>query len=177
MGYQSLDANGNVIEVNQAWQSVLDYSKEEVLGRSFVDFLHPDQRDYFKAEPDSNTFRIVVQGGSSAAGYPLYYGGSFSRMLEQRLLQSFPGKPIEVINTAMAAVNSYTLLDLADEIIEQRPDLVLIYAGHNEYYGSLGVGSAESLGRFPGMVNLYLELQHLRVVRYEMMHQHQTGFQ
>ena len=29
----------------------------------------------------------------------------------------------------------------------QEPDAVLIYAGHNEYYGALGVGSTESLGR------------------------------
>ena len=86
-------------------------------------------------------------------------------MLEQRLLQSFPGKNIEIINTAMAAVNSYTLRDLADEIIAQDPDLVLIYAGHNEYYGSLGVGSAESLGRFVGVVNAYLKLQDFCVVQ------------
>lgn len=123
------------------------------------------QKDFFKAVKDPDTFRIFVQGGSSAAGYPLYYGGSFSRMLEQRLLQTFPGKNIEVINTAMAAVNSYTLRDLADEIIAQDPDLVLIYAGHNEYYGSLGVGSAESLGRFVGVVNAYLKLQDFRVVQ------------
>lgn len=123
------------------------------------------QNDYFKADKDTNTYRIFVQGGSSAAGYPLYYGGSFSRMLEQRLLQTFPGRNIEVINTAMAAVNSYTLLDFVDEIIDQDPDLILIYAGHNEYYGSLGVGSAESLGRFRPVISLYLRLQHFRIVQ------------
>ena len=121
--------------------------------------------DYFKVEKDTNTFRIFVQGGSTAAGYPLYYGGSFSRMLEQRLLQTFPGRNIEVINTAMAAVNSYTLLDFADEIIEREPDLILIYAGHNEYYGSLGVGSTESLGSFRPVINLYLRWQHLRLMQ------------
>ena len=143
------------------------YQNPEVARRYFKtqQQVPGSQRDYFKAEKDSNTFRIVVQGGSSAAGYPLYYGGSFSRMLEQRLLQSFPGKNIEVINTAMAAVNSYTLRDLVPEIIEQEPDLVLIYAGHNEYYGSLGVGSSESLGRFVGVVNMYLSLQNFRVVQ------------
>src|SRR5690606_14987121 len=62
-------------------------------------------------------------------------------------------------------VNSYTLLDLADEIITQQPDAVLIYAGHNEYYGALGVGSTESLGRFRGFVNAYLRLRHFRIVQ------------
>ena len=63
--------------------------------------------DVFLARKDSQTVRIVVQGGSSAAGYPYYYGGSFSRMLEQRLQQIWPERRVEVINTAVAAVNSY----------------------------------------------------------------------
>ena len=58
--------------------------------------------------------------------------------LEERLQATFPGREIEVINTALTAVNSYTLLDQADEIAGQRPDAVLIYTGHNEYYGALG---------------------------------------
>jgi len=121
--------------------------------------------DVFKAEKDSTTFRIFVQGGSSAAGYPYYYGGSFSRMLEQRLQQTFPDRTIEIVNTALAAVNSYTLLDFSEEILAQQPDAVLIYAGHNEYYGALGVGSAESLGRYRGFVNLYLRLRTLRTLQ------------
>ncbi|NNE45566.1 MAG: tetratricopeptide repeat protein [Rhodothermales bacterium] len=121
--------------------------------------------DSFRAVKDSNTFRIFVQGGSTAAGFPFYFSGSFPDMLEQRLLQSFPGRNIEVVNTAMAAVGSYTLADLADEIIAEEPDLVLIYAGHNEYYGALGVGSSESLGRSPVVVRAYLKLQNLRLVQ------------
>ncbi len=39
LGYQSLDADGNLIEVNQAWLSLLGYEKEEVIGRLFADFL------------------------------------------------------------------------------------------------------------------------------------------
>lgn len=121
--------------------------------------------DVFRVHPDSGTVRLFVQGGSSAAGYPYYFGGSFSRMLEQRLRQTFPDRPVEVVNTALAAVNTYTLLDFADEIIAAHPDAVLIYAGHNEFYGALGVGSAESLGRMRGLVNLYLRLRPLRLMQ------------
>lgn len=121
--------------------------------------------DAFLAEKAPDTYRVFVQGGSSAAGYPYYYGGSPSRMLQQRLQQTFPGRRIEVINTAMAAVNSYTLLDFAPEIIEQEPDAVLIYAGHNEFYGALGVGSAESLGQSRFVVRSYLALQRFRTVQ------------
>jgi tetratricopeptide (TPR) repeat protein len=86
-------------------------------------------------------------------------------MLEQRLQQTFPDRTIEVVNTAMAAINSYTLLDFADEVLAEQPDAVLIYTGHNEYYGALGVGSSESLGMLRPLVRVYLRLQHLRTVQ------------
>jgi Tfp pilus assembly protein PilF len=84
-------------------------------------------------------------------------------MLGDRLEATFPDREIEVISTAMAAVNSYTLLDFVDEIIEIEPDAVLIYAGHNEYLGIMGVGSALSPARFRGAARLNLALRKLRI--------------
>jgi lysophospholipase L1-like esterase len=97
---------------------------------------------YFSKQKPLDSFRIVIQGGSTAAGFPYGRWASLQGMLEQRFKRLYPNKNIEIINTAMAAVNSYTLLDFVDEIIAQQPDLVLIYAGHNEYLGIMGVGSA-----------------------------------
>lgn len=97
---------------------------------------------YFSKQKPKDSFRIVIQGGSTAAGFPYGRWASLQGMLEQRFKRLYPEKNIEIINTAMAAVNSYTLLDFVDEIIAQQPDLVLIYAGHNEYLGIMGVGSA-----------------------------------
>lgn len=48
LGYQSLNEQGYFIEVNQAWLDTLGYSREEVLGKSFADFLHPDWREHFQ---------------------------------------------------------------------------------------------------------------------------------
>ncbi|WP_100641062.1 SGNH/GDSL hydrolase family protein [Alteromonas facilis] len=98
-----------------------------------------------KDKPD-NGFRVFVQGGSTAAGYPYGMGASLAGMLDHRLKASLPGRYVEVVNTALSAVNSFTLLDIADEIIEQAPDAVVIYAGHNEFLGILGVGSNYTLG-------------------------------
>jgi hypothetical protein len=80
-------------------------------------------------------------------------------MLGDRLEATHPYSDIEVVSTAMAAVNSYTLLDFVDEIIEQKPDLILIYAGHNEYLGIMGVGSAFAAkgGRFATLMHLKLK--------------------
>ena len=121
--------------------------------------------DFFEAEKGEGTVRIVAQGGSSAAGYPFYRGGSFPQTLATRLGLAYPDADIEVINTAMAAVNSYTLLDFADEIVEIQPDAVLVYAGHNEYYGALGAASTESLGGSRWLVRTYLALDGLRTVQ------------
>lgn len=121
--------------------------------------------DWFSEPPSDSTFRIVVQGGSSAAGWPYYFSADLGDVLEYQLQQAHPDFRFEVLNTAMAAVNSYTLLDLAEEIIELEPDAVLIYAGHNEYYGALGVGSSQGFGSGPAVINLYLKLRSLRTVQ------------
>lgn len=39
LGYQSLDENGCFNEVNEAWTTTLGYSKDEVIGKWFGDFL------------------------------------------------------------------------------------------------------------------------------------------
>lgn len=118
---------------------------------------------HFARQKTPETLRIVVQGGSTAAGYPYGYGASPAGMLRQRLQRTFPEKNVEVITTAMSAVNSYTLLDFADEIIAVEPDAVVVYSGHNEYLGLLGVGSAYSVGRQRFAVQLFLAARDWRV--------------
>ena len=121
------------------------------------------ETSYFLANKPDDALRIFVQGGSSAAGFPYGYGASLAGMLEQRLRSVIPELHVEVVSTAMAAVNSYTLLDFADEIIAQKPNAVLIYAGHNEYLGVLGVGSAVSSRLSPGLTRLTLRLRRFAV--------------
>jgi PAS domain S-box-containing protein len=48
LSYQSLDEDGCFIEVNQAWLDTLGYTRDEVIGRNFSEFLHPDWQDHFK---------------------------------------------------------------------------------------------------------------------------------
>ncbi|MCJ8318385.1 MAG: hypothetical protein MJK12_02050 [Colwellia sp.] len=121
------------------------------------------ETNFFLKHKPEDALRIVVQGGSTAAGFPFGYGASIAGMLDYRLKQSFPNRTVEVINTALAAVNSYTVLDFVDEIIEQQPDAVLIYAGHNEYLGILGVGSAYTAANSPAATLLYLKLKDSRI--------------
>ncbi|MGZ8411543.1 MAG: GDSL-type esterase/lipase family protein [Gemmatirosa sp.] len=121
--------------------------------------------DFFRAVKAPGTFRVVFQGESSAAGYPYGHGGAPSRMLGQRMQATFPDRPIEVVNAAFTAISSYTLLDQVDEIVAHRPDAVMIYTGHNEYYGVLGAGSTRTLGGARPLVRAYLALRRLRTVQ------------
>lgn len=147
---------------------------DHIAGKYFKDngLKSDNQTDLFLKNKTDKTFRIFVQGASTVVGFPFYRGGSFPRMLKQRLSLSFPNKNIEVINTGITAVNSFTLWDQANEIIDQNPDLVIIYAGHNEYYGALGVGSSITYGSHPGLIRAYLFLKQFRF--YQLL---EKGFQ
>ena len=118
---------------------------------------------YFRPEKEPDTVRIFVQGGSSAEGYPYGYGASPAGHLDQRLQRTFPDLDVEVVTTAMSAVNTYTLLDFQEEILEQEPDAVVIYAGHNEWVGLLGVGSGFTVGRRRPIVRTVLAVKDWRL--------------
>lgn len=115
--------------------------------------------DVFKQEKTPDIYRVFAMGGSSAAGYPYGFNGTYSRVVKDILQDRMPNKQVEVVNVGISAISSYTLYDQVAEILQQKPDAILIYAGHNEFYGALGVGSNENLGGFPWFVRGYLKLQ------------------
>lgn len=47
--YDSLDENGNIIEVSRGWLNLLGYKREEVIGKWLGDFLTPEFREDFRA--------------------------------------------------------------------------------------------------------------------------------
>jgi len=132
---------------------------------SDIKFNPTTTEDVFDQQKEINSFRVFVLGGSSAAGYPFMPLGSFSRYIKRRLELVYPNNKIEVVNISMTGVNSYTLLDLMPGLLKQKPDLILIYAGHNEFYGALGVGSTESLGSSRTFIRLTLYLNRFKIVQ------------
>ena len=122
-------------------------------------------REPFRKVKEAGTLRIFVLGESTTIGYPYFHNGSFHRWLQYRLMRSFPDKKPEIVNISLTAVNSYTVLGFAREVVDYAPDAILIYTGHNEYYGALGVGSTNRLGSSPQMVNFLLWLRKLRTVQ------------
>ncbi len=118
--------------------------------------------NFFNEIKQDNSFRVFIMGGSSAAGFPYTPNGAFSRYIKKRLEILYPQKNIEVVNIAMSAINSYALRDMMPGVVEMKPDLIIIYAGHNEYYGALGVGSVETLGDTRFLVNTVIWLNRFK---------------
>jgi hypothetical protein len=123
------------------------------------DFGTYTSRDRFRVEKPPGTYRIFALGASTTIGFPYMFNGSFSSLLRDRLYAHFPERKVEVVNVGITAVNSYTVADIAREVMRYEPDLLIVYAGHNEFYGAFGVGSAEQVGGRRWMVKAYLVAQ------------------
>jgi tetratricopeptide (TPR) repeat protein len=133
-------------------------------GRFFggVNLTGNPEPEFFVMPKPVNTYRIFCLGGSTTAGYPFGVLGSFSQFLQDRLQKIFPDKNVEVIDFGITATNSFTVLDMARDAMEYQPDLIIVYDGHNEFYGALGIASRESAGRIRALGLAYMRLTHLK---------------
>jgi tetratricopeptide (TPR) repeat protein len=122
--------------------------------------------DIFLKEKPVNTFRIFVMGSSVVYGFPHDRNLMFSRILHQRLADAYPETNIEVVNTSITAINSFTLLDYIDEMIGYEPDAILVYAGHNEFYGAFGIGSNEAMSRNYTLARMHINLMDYRFYQF-----------
>ena len=119
----------------------------------------------FPVEKAPGTLRIFVLGESTTAGYPYMHNGSFHRWLQYRLLHSYSDRDVEIVNVSLTAVNSYTVLGFGRQVLDYQPDAVLVYTGHNEYYGALGVGSTSRVAGSRALIQTVLWLRRWRLVQ------------
>ena len=85
---------------------------------------------------------MFVVGESSAAGVPYTSAHAFSAFLAQRLQSALPALSVEVVNAAVPGYGSRRMLPVVEDIARHQPDLLILYAGHNElaeprYYAHL----------------------------------------
>lgn len=94
----------------------------------------------FPAYKSDNTYRIFILGESAAAGTP---DGAFcfGRVLQAMLRQQYPQANFEVITTAMPAINSHVILEIAKDCVHHQSDLFIVYMGNNEVVGPYGAGT------------------------------------
>ena len=112
----------------------------------FVEQFYPASLDIiplentFAVEPDGDVVRIFVLGGSAARGFPNPEHG-FSRQLQVMLREALPGRRIEVVNTAMTAINSHVVYAAARSFPQDAADFAIVLMGNNEVIGPYGPGT------------------------------------
>jgi len=90
---------------------------------------------FFPVEKPARTYRVFVLGESSAYGTPLDDNATWAQQLGALLGAGQRERRIEVVNLGIRAVTTSVYLDVLPELLGYRPDLVVLYAGHNEHYG------------------------------------------
>jgi Tfp pilus assembly protein PilF len=125
-----------------------------------VPMLTPEVFQRVKAP---GTFRVLCLGESSTAGFPFDCQVPFPWQLGQILSNAYPERRIEVLNAGMAAISSYVIVDMLPELLDLEPDIVLVYAGHNEFYGVFGSATALSMGGNDILVRSSLAVQKTRI--------------
>ena len=102
--------------------------------------LAPGQ-DRFARAKDVRAFRVFALGASTLLGFPNPAYTSFPNFLQQMLADAYPARAIEVVNCGVTAINSFVLREFVADVAEHEPDLVVIYAGHNEFVGPYGAAT------------------------------------
>lgn len=90
----------------------------------------------FARERAANSIRILLLGESAAAGFPYAPASTPARFLEYRLRELLPGREVDVVDCAIAGINSDWLAAVAERALAARPDVVVLYAGNNEFLHS-----------------------------------------
>lgn len=118
-----------------------------------------EKSNLLEEEKSPGRKRVFVVGGSTAQGFPYKRNHSYTAMSQAALRSA--GLNVEIVNLGNSAMSSYYVRDVLRELPRYEPDMVVVYAGHNEYYGtpsSLSGGNEFSR-------NVLLRLKKLRTVQ------------
>jgi lysophospholipase L1-like esterase len=96
-------------------------------------FRHYGWQLQFLATKPPNGFRVFVLGESSVYGIPYEPPYSFAAFLQKRLAAALPDRVVEVVNCGVPAIASWHVRRIGLEVMQYQPDVVLVYAGHNDY--------------------------------------------
>ncbi len=121
----------------------------------------------FAAAKPPGTVRIFVLGASTLIGFPNPVHTAFPHWLQAMLTDAYPQRRFEMLNCGITAINSFSLVDFAAEIVDYDPDLIVLYAGHNEFMGPYGVTTPFlRFGNDRGWIRLHMHLQRSKIYYY-----------
>ena len=113
----------------------------------------------------TNTVRVVLVGESAIQGYPQPRHLCASAFLQLMLQDAWPDRRVEVINLGTTAIASFPVLEIMTEALVYQPDLVVVYTGHNEFFGTYGVASIGRAGSRPWMLKANRWLHSLAIMQ------------
>ncbi|MDQ1239818.1 MAG: hypothetical protein QG577_2004, partial [Thermodesulfobacteriota bacterium] len=158
LGYQSLDENGCFLEVNQAWLNTMGYSREDVIGKWFGDFITLGYQETFRA----NFLKFKAAGEIRRAELEILkkdqstifavFEGKISRHLDGRfkqthcvLLDITQAKRVEDALRYSEALKQAILDGITTNIAFVNEDLEILWANKTAA-GSVGKSLSEMLG-------------------------------
>ncbi len=112
-----------------------------------------------------DTVRILFIGASTVQGFPQPRNLNAASFLRAFLEDLLPEKRIEVINLGTTALASFPVLKVLEHTEELKPDAVVAYLGHNEFFGAYGVSSIMRAWTSPAGCRLHYLLKQSRIAR------------
>lgn len=104
----------------------------------------------FDLKKSEKVYRVFLLGEAAISGWPYSTNKSLQKKIEKIIGENHEGKNAEIITLSFAGFNSSQALDIVSEIFEYEPDLIIIYTGHNEFYGYNGCSTTY------GKTNLFI---------------------
>ena len=105
--------------------------------------------EHFFVEPaPANRYRVVFVGASTVQGFPYPRRLAAASFLQAMLADAWPERAVEVVNLGITSIASFAVAQVVEDGLELAPDLVVVYTGHNEFYGLYGAGRHQRLQYF-----------------------------
>jgi tetratricopeptide (TPR) repeat protein len=154
-------------------EAVVDTVRMLQVNRSYLERYFPANApmvpelkpSLIRARKERGIFRVFCIGESSMFGTPYELSATIPALVRKQLRHLFPAAEVEVVNFGASAINSNVIADLAPRMAGLDPDVVLLYLGHNEFYGPDGVGAPWIEKEFPFLTELKYRARSIRIVR------------
>ena len=109
----------------------------------------------------TNSLRVVIVGGSTVQGYPHPRRLTTSSYVQSMLEDALPQRRVEVFNLGITAVSSFAVARVVEDAMELKPDIVVVYTGHNEIYGVYGAASLSQ-----GGASIWVKKMHYNIMQW-----------
>jgi PAS domain S-box-containing protein len=151
MALQSVDANARLIDVNDTWLALFGYERDNVIGRSPVEFMTPESAERYqqKAWPE------MLASAEQVRTVDYQFSTRTGRMFDGRLAARGEFDPAGRFVRSWAAI--------ADITVEKRAGQELLQAQRMEAVGQLTAGIAHDFNNLLTAVLGNLELLSVRL--------------